>query len=121
MPDNNPIAANAALWTRYLEDSWERALDPLGQRYVARAAGTAIAAWLSLVQEPQIDWLFGSNAPAVSRFVEQVREERETVNVPAELRAFRQPVMPAPTGPAPWLDALRERERTRASVTTLVR
>jgi len=85
MPIPDPIDANAALWAYHFEHEWPALPDPLVRRFVARSAGTAMAAWLALVTGPEVARLFAENAVEVSAFVEQVAFEAPE-EVPEEFR-----------------------------------
>jgi hypothetical protein len=110
IPD--PIDANAALWAYYFEHEWPALPDPLVRRFVARGAGTVMAAWLALVTGPEVARLFAENAVEVSAFVEQVAWEAPE-EVPDEFRRSepaapieRRPVEQRVAFAAPWREAV---------------
>jgi len=107
MPVHDPTAANTSLWSQYLGEQWSPATDPFGQRYAVRAIAAGVAGWLTLFVAPQIAWLYGENAPAVTEFLlERGTPARDVVAVPAEFRrmetglADERPITPASAGAA---------------------
>ncbi len=105
MPIQDPVAANAALWAHYLDRRWNPLLDPFGQRYFSRAIAAGVASWLALLQAPAITWMYGVNAPDVTRFVAQSGLWNDAPRIPPEYA--RADELPAAQGGAPALEAER--------------
>jgi len=105
------VDANMALWAHYFEHEWPAFPDPLVRRFVARGAGTAMAAWLALMQGPEVARLFDENAGEVSAFAAQSAFEAPD-EIPEEFR--RSEPAPPPERPptesvpfvAPWREAV---------------
>ena len=91
MPIEDPVAANAALWAHYLDRRWNPLLDPFGSRYVSRAIAAGVASWLALLQAPAITWMYGINAPDVTRFVAQSGLWNDAPGIPPEYTRSEEP------------------------------
>ncbi len=91
-------AANVSLWAHYLENEWGNMLDSRGRGDATRALAAAVAGWLALLVEPQIDRMYRGNAPGVTRFLAESTTPVDQAMIPPEFRRAedtRAPAAPA--------------------------
>lgn len=87
MPVQDATAANAALWSNYLQNEWSLLSGLPGQRYAAETVAASISASLTLLGIAQITWLYELNAAAVSQFIADQRTRLERPVIPEDFRA----------------------------------
>ncbi len=87
---------NADLWSAYLAEQWRAWLDPFGlagppdvTKQLADAAGATIARFIDALMQPAIGSLYRSNAPALTRFLDEQAIQPEAFETPPE--EFRRP------------------------------
>lgn len=85
---------NADLWARFLTDQWTAWLDPFGlgsrrvetdpTRVIAETAAANVASFVGLLVKQPIERMYESNAPDVTRFVQETSTACGAVEIPPE-------------------------------------